>query len=56
MHATPHTTILRTELLALVTVLAASLAEVTDECLHLVQTVYGFYRAAQTERVQTVAK
>ena len=27
-----------------------------EECLHLVQTVYGFYRGAQTERVQTVGK
>ena len=27
-----------------------------DECLALLQTVYGFYRAAQTERVQTIGK
>jgi predicted dehydrogenase len=27
-----------------------------DECLHLVQTVYGFYRASQTDRAQTVGK
>ena len=27
-----------------------------DECLSLLQTVYGFYRAAQTERVQTIGK
>ena len=27
-----------------------------DECLALLQAVYGFYRAAQTERVQTLGK